>query len=107
MNIRIFPLAGCLALAASTLYGQVDTTRTVVTIEATGRIAEESSQPLRRMNLIGEFTVSRQGPTNNALGVYIEYSGSATYGVDYPNLPGLISIPAGAISTLLRVEAKV
>ena len=107
MNIRIFPLAGCLALAASTLYGQVDTTRTVVTIEATGRIAEESSQPLRRMNLIGEFTVSRQGPTNNALGVYIEYSGSATYGVDYPNLPGLISIPAGSTSTLLRVEAKV
>jgi hypothetical protein len=108
MNIRLF--LGGLALAASQLptpsYGQIDATRTIVSIEATGRIAEESSQPFRRMNLIGEFTISRQGPTNHSLGVYVAYSGSATYGVDYPNLPALVSIPAGATSTTLRVEAK-
>jgi hypothetical protein len=108
MKIRLF--LGSVALATSQLwipaYGQVDATRTVVSIDATRRIAEESSQPFRRMNLIGEFSISRRGPTNNALSVYIAYTGSATYGVDYPNLPILVSIPAGATSTTVRVEAK-
>src|SRR5213075_824870 len=37
---------------------------TVVSIQATQRIAEESSDPFRRLNLVGEFTISRAGPTN-------------------------------------------
>src|SRR5436190_16151863 len=75
----------------------------MVRIEATQRIAEESSVPFRRMNLIGEFTVSRTGPTNQPLYVFVHYSGMATPGVDYPSLPELATIPAGAVSTTIRV----
>jgi hypothetical protein len=77
----------------------------VVSIEATRRIAEESSAPYRRMNFIGEFTISRSGPTNAPLPVYVQYSGSATPGEDYPQLPFLVSIPAGSTSAVIRVAA--
>ncbi|HKS36830.1 MAG TPA: Ig-like domain-containing protein [Verrucomicrobiae bacterium] len=80
-------------------------TQPVVGITATQRIAEESSEPFRRMNLIGEFTISRTGPTNQSLSLFVQYSGMATPGVDYPPLPRLATIPAGASSTVIRVEA--
>jgi hypothetical protein len=75
----------------------------VVSIEATQPIAEESSMPFRRMNLIGVFTISRTGPTNHSLPVFVHYSGTATPGVDYPHLPFFVSIPAGASSTKIEV----
>jgi hypothetical protein len=78
---------------------------TVVSIEATQPIAEETSAPLRRMNLVGVFTISRTGPTNHSLPVFVHYSGTATPGVDYPYLPWFVTIPAGASSTEIRVEA--
>jgi hypothetical protein len=78
---------------------------TVVSIEATQRIAEESSEPFRRLNLVGEFTISRIGPTNNSASVFVRYSGTATPDLDYPSLPGLVTIPSGSVSTEIRVEA--
>jgi len=68
----------------------------IVSIEATSPIAEESSYPYRRLAFKGRFTISRTGPTNDALPVFVHYSGSATPGVDYPHLPWLVAIPAGA-----------
>jgi hypothetical protein len=76
-----------------------------VHIEATGRIAEEDAAPLERLNLVGEFTISRTGPTDQPLSVFVHYSGMATPGADYPPLPWLVTIAAGAASTTIRVEA--
>jgi hypothetical protein len=75
----------------------------VVRIEATSRIAEEDSSPLDRMPLRGEFTISRTGATTQSLAVFVHYSGSATPAVDYPRLPMLVTIPAGATSARLEV----
>jgi len=77
--------------------------QTVVSIEATQRIAEESSQPLRRLPLVGEFTISRNGPTNEPLPVFVLYSGTATPGEDYPHPPLLVTIPAGAYSSSFQI----
>src|SRR6185503_9207537 len=75
----------------------------LVSIEAVSPIAEESSMPLRRLALRGRFAITRTGPTNTALRVFVLYSGTATAGVDYPALPWLVSIPAGTN----RVELEV
>ena len=75
----------------------------IVSIEATDPIAEESSHPLRRIAFRGRFTISRTGPTDNPLSVFVLYSGTATPGVDYPRLPWLVSIPAGTNKVELEV----
>jgi hypothetical protein len=75
----------------------------VVSIEATQPVAEESAEPLRRMNLIGEFTISRTGPTDQPQRLFVHYSGMATPVVDYPDLPWMVTIPAGAVSTTIQV----
>jgi Calx-beta domain-containing protein/Big-like domain-containing protein len=75
----------------------------LVWIEATGPIAEESSYPLRRLPLRGEFTISRSGPTNDWLPVFVHYSGTATPGVDVRDLPFLVNIPPGATYTKIDV----
>ncbi len=79
----------------------------VVSIEATSEIAEETSYPYRRLAFRGRFTISRTGPTNNPLPVFVHYSGTATPGVDFPALPWLVSIPAGATSVELEVVPNV
>jgi hypothetical protein len=79
-----------------------DPPATVIGIEATQPIAEESSYPLRRLPLRGQFTISRSGPTNNSLPLYVHYSGTATPGVDYPHPSWFVTIPAG--STTIRIE---
>jgi hypothetical protein len=77
---------------------------TVVGIEATHPIAEEDSIPFDRLALPGVFTISRTGPTNDSVPVWIQYTGSARAGEDYPVLPAVVTIPAGAASTQIRVE---
>ena len=79
----------------------------VVHIEATQRIAEETSFPLRRLPLRGEFTISRTGPTNEPLSVFVHYSGTATPGADYPRVPWLVEIPAGVSSTRIEIVPEV
>lgn len=80
---------------------------TVVSIEATDVIAEETSWPLRRLPLRGLFTISRKGPVATPLPVYVQYSGTATSGEDYPMLPWLLTIPAGAAEVQLRIEPTI
>lgn len=77
----------------------------VVRIEATQCIAEETSDPLAWPPLSGLFMISRTGPTTDGLPVFVQYSGTATAGHDYPALPWLVTIPAGAASVKIRVEA--
>ena len=77
-----------------------------VSIEATSPIAEESSYPYRRLAFRGRFTISRTGSTDQAMPVFVLYSGSATPGVDYPFLPWLVSIPAGTNRVEIEVVPK-
>jgi hypothetical protein len=77
---------------------------TVVSIEATHPIAEEDSLPFDRLPLVGVFRISRTGPTNDSVPVWIQYTGSASAGEDYPVLPSVVTIPAGTASTQIRVE---
>jgi hypothetical protein len=44
----------------------------------------------------GELIITRNGPTEASLTVFYLVSGSATPGVDYPTLPGVVVIPAGS-----------
>jgi len=76
-----------------------------VSIETTFPVAEETSQPFRRINFTGRFTVSRTGPTNHSLSVFVHYGGSAVSGQDYEALPWLVTIPAGSRSIELNVVA--
>lgn len=78
----------------------------VVTIEATSRIAEETSNPLRRLPLRGEFTIRRTGSLALPLSVFVHYSGSAVPGVDFPPLPFLVTLPSGESSATLEVVPK-
>src|SRR5437763_13419345 len=52
----------------------------------------------------GAFTLIRSGPTNDALQVAVRLSGSASNGVDYASIADLISIPAGALATDVKVD---
>jgi len=76
----------------------------VVSIEAVSPISEESSEPYRRLPLIGSFRVSRTGATDNPLSVLLAYSGTATPGDDYELLPFVVTIPAGTNSTDIPVN---
>ncbi len=49
------------------------------------------------------FTIRRDGPTNAALTVTYDLGGTASNGVDYVELPGTATIPAGERSTLVPV----
>jgi hypothetical protein len=78
----------------------------VVSIIATSRVAEEDSAPtMRPVRYHGVFTISRTGSTTNAQPFYLHVSGTATPGTDYTALPLMGSIPAGAVSTTVTVDA--
>ncbi|NNC89417.1 MAG: hypothetical protein HKN82_13245 [Akkermansiaceae bacterium] len=77
----------------------------VLSIEATRRIAEETAAPLRRINFVGEFTVSRTGSTGFDQPAWILVSGSATPGDDYEAIPWQVTIPAGEASVSFPVTA--
>jgi hypothetical protein len=79
----------------------------MVSIVASSEIAEETSYPYRRLAFRGVFTIARSGPTNHAVSVFVHYSGSAQPGVDFPALPWLVTIPAGAEKVDLVVEPTV
>ena len=44
----------------------------------------------------GLFVLHRQGPTNDAVNVFLLVGGTASNAVDYAAIPNWISIPAGA-----------
>ena len=68
----------------------------VVTVTATDAEATEPSEATLAPD-VAVFTVRRDGPTNNALRVFLQLGGSARPGLDYrvPEIPGVL-IPAGA-----------
>jgi len=77
----------------------------VVSIEATSRVAEESSFPYRRIALAGEFTIRREEPGDFAVWVFLEFSGTADAKDVADPLPWMVSIPAGETATTVRVMA--
>ncbi len=50
------------------------------------------------------FTVRRSGSTTNQLRVYYGIGGSASNGVDYAALPGVVVIPAGVRTAQIRIN---
>jgi hypothetical protein len=76
----------------------------VVSIVAT--VPETVEPSPTALVLPGKFTVSRTGPTNQPLIVRLNYSGTATFGLDYAEPPREATIPAGASSVELLVLAK-
>src|SRR5665213_414004 len=78
-----------------------------VTIQATDPIATiyqptnpgAFSYPI----FFGNFTVFRQGNTNETLNVYYQIGGTATNGVDYTSISSWVSIPAGAVSNSIYI----
>lgn len=81
---------------------------------ATVTIADDSSGPV--VSLIasdsnasevgpdnGAFTISRNGPTTDALTIYYFLSGTATNKVDYSELAGAVTIPAGQASASITI----
>src|SRR5690606_32775719 len=69
-----------------------------VTLTATKASANEAGLEA------GEFTFTRTGDPSLPLTVNYGVSGSATNGVDFPSLPGSITIPAGATSVTLGLQ---
>ena len=70
----------------------------VVTVAATKSAADNSG------NNPGIFTVSRTGDLTLPLNVGYSMGGSATSGTDYINLPGLVTIPAGATAATVTLN---
>lgn len=79
------------------IYDITPTGPTDVSIAATQASADTSG------NDNGAFTISRTGDTSQALTVNYMVGGSATPDVDYPSLPGFVTIPAGATSATVTV----
>ena len=68
----------------------------LITVVATDPNASEAG------NDPGIFTITRTGPTTNALTVNYGLTGSALHGTDYVALPGMLTIPAGsAVGTVV------
>jgi hypothetical protein len=51
----------------------------------------------------GTFTVHRAGETNDDLAVTYSIGGTASNGVDYVTLPGIVTVPAGQIEATITV----
>lgn len=50
------------------------------------------------------FTISRTGPTTQPVDVYYKLGGSAVPGADFVELPGVVTIPAGASSVDVEIQ---
>ena len=66
---------------------------TTVSVVASNASADSSG------NNPGVFTVSRTGDTSQPLTLPYMVGGTAVSGITYPALPGVVTIPAGAVST--------
>jgi len=52
----------------------------------------------------GAFTLIRYGPTTNDLAVNVQLLGTGSNGVDYVQIPNVITIPAGSLATDVKVD---
>lgn len=73
-----------------------------VTLSATTPLSQE---PTASGDAIGRFTLTRAGATTAPLRVHLTTTGTATNGVDYPNIPPSVLIPAGASTLIIQVPA--
>src|SRR5690349_7879938 len=96
---QIFALTlGILVTSSPVSFGQItNTLMPAVTVRATDPFASESGDN-------GEFTLFRNGSTNETLNVYCIYRGTASNGVDYATLPNFITIPAGVRTMPVAVK---
>src|SRR5437867_12001000 len=70
---------------------------TVIIYATDAHASEAGSDP-------GTFTVSRTGSTNFTVIVFYNLSGTASNGVDYEHLGGLVQIPAGELAVSFSVK---
>jgi len=75
----------------------------IVTITAIDPFASEGTNYLGRTNT-ATFAVRHSGPTNSDLTVFYGISGTASNGVDYQELPGVVTIPAGSHAARIVVR---
>src|SRR5271169_4772596 len=84
MQFKMAGLLACTLAVAAGLQAQIPT----VVLRATDPTALEGTTT-------GAFTLIRHGDTNSALDVSVAISGTASNGVDYAALSGVLTIPAG------------
>jgi hypothetical protein len=90
--LTLAPGAGYLVGSPNTAFVRIeDNDFPVVTIRGTDDAAEAGRDP-------GTFTVSRLGPTADALEVFYLIAGDARNGIDYDTIPENVTIPSGATS---------
>jgi hypothetical protein len=75
----------------------------IVKIRAVDGVASEPDPLLGAKPDTALFEVSRKGDLSNPLNVHYSISGTASNSVDYQELPGELTIPAGAASALIEV----
>jgi hypothetical protein len=80
-------------------------TNIVLTIEAVDPVAAEQDPRIDAVSDSALLVVYRHGPTNVALTVEYRVGGSASNGVDYARLSGLLNMPAGARRAEIVVDA--
>lgn len=78
-------------------------TPTVVSIVAKDAVAVESAPGSGEVNT-AVFTISRTGSTESSLEVHYRLGGTASNGIDYRELVGTVTVPAGARSADLVVD---
>jgi hypothetical protein len=98
VELRLGPGAGYQigALANATVMIQDDERPAVTLITNDGSASEAGLDT-------AAFTVSRTGPTTVELVVSFDVAGTATQGVDYQDLGGTVTIPAGASSATVTI----
>lgn len=74
-----------------------DDERPAVTIVVSDNTASEAGPDA------GAFLVARTGPTTTPLTVFFSVAGTATEGIDYEDLGGRVTIPAGAASAPVAI----
>ncbi len=64
-----------------------------------------SQEPTAAGDAVGSFTLTRAGDTAHPLRVHLTTTGTATSGLDYPEIPSSVLIPAGSSTLVIPVPA--
>jgi len=97
----LLPLAGAV-LACSALLAQDSgsVTNPLVVVVAPDPVALAGTSS-------GAFTLIRYGPTTSDLAVNVQLLGTGSNGLDYVQIPNVITIPAGSLATDVKVDPLV
>lgn len=88
LKLKSFTLAACMIASAAQVNAQTNMNPPTVKILATDPVALEGTST-------AAFTLIRDGDTNTALAVSVNFSGTASNGVDYALVSSPVTIPAG------------